>query len=234
MTIQSNVVEVYNKLNSFFNDVDYVKFMNHGYYPPFELVKDEQQVNQASLYACLLNEINTDNLKILDVGCGRGGGVNIYSKYYQFSEVHGCDINQIGINHCKATIENVQFKVSDAENLEYEDEYFDIVTNVESSHCYKDIDKFHREVFRVLKPNGYFLYTDIEPKLGSINNYFNTKKREDITNNVFLASKDDLNRLKQLPETKQKYWLLNLAERCYNDYQDRTNVYKTFTFIKKE
>ena len=119
MTTQSNVVEVYNKLNNFFNDVDYVKFMNHGYYPPFELVKNEQQANQASLYAYLLNEINTDNLKILDIGCGRGGGVNIFSKYYQFSEVHGCDINEIGINHCKANVDNVQFKVSDAENLEY-------------------------------------------------------------------------------------------------------------------
>lgn len=231
-----NRIEEYNKLNDFFNGVDYIKFMNHGYYPPFDLVKNEIQANQASLYACLLNEINTANLKILDVGCGRGGGVDILSKYYQFSEVHGCDINEVGINYCKSYIKNVDFKVSDAEDLDYEDGYFDIVINIESSHCYKNVNKFYSEVARVLKPNGYFLYTDIDinPKKYNIDNYFNLYKVSDITKNVALASKNDLINLNKLPETKQKDWLFDLAVRCYMQYNNQANIYKTFTFTKKE
>jgi SAM-dependent methyltransferase len=34
------------------------------------------------------------------------------------------------------------------------------VINVESSHCYGHIDKFFAEAARVLRPGGWFLYTD--------------------------------------------------------------------------
>tara|TARA_R110000868_G_scaffold84890_1_gene239152 strand:+ start:109 stop:807 length:699 start_codon:yes stop_codon:yes gene_type:complete len=232
MKPQNEIIQEYNRLHNFFNEVDYVKFMNHGYYPPFELVKNEPQKNQASLYVYLLDGINTNNLKVLDVGCGRGGGINILKKYYQFSEIHGCDINEIGIDYCKSYINNVEFKINDAENLNYENEYFDIVINIESSHCYKNIDKFHNEVFRVLKPNGYFLYADIDPILNNIKNYFNVEKATNITNNVFLSAKDDIINLEKLSETKQKYWLLNLAKKCCDNYGNKNNSYKTYILKK--
>merc|ERR1712242_369609 len=37
---------------------------------------------------------------------------------------------------------------------------FDVVLNVESSHNYPNFDQFAAEVFRVLKPGGFFLWTD--------------------------------------------------------------------------
>ena len=37
---------------------------------------------------------------------------------------------------------------------------FDAVVNVESSHCYGSFEAFLREVNRVLKPGGHFLYAD--------------------------------------------------------------------------
>ena len=37
---------------------------------------------------------------------------------------------------------------------------FDVVYNIESSHCYPNCQQFFAEVHRVLKPGGYFLYTD--------------------------------------------------------------------------
>ena len=36
----------------------------------------------------------------------------------------------------------------------------DVVINVESSHCYGNVARFHAEVARVLRPGGWFLYTD--------------------------------------------------------------------------
>lgn len=48
-----------------------------------------------------------------------------------------------------------------AERLPIRDASVDILLNVESSHLYADMDAFLREVFRVLKPGGYFCWADL-------------------------------------------------------------------------
>ena len=45
--------------------------------------------------------------------------------------------------------------------MPFESNTFDIIINVESSHCYDSMNKFINEVTRVLKPGGYFLFCDI-------------------------------------------------------------------------
>merc|ERR1712045_162299 len=44
--------------------------------------------------------------------------------------------------------------------LPFEDNSFDIVIDVESSHVYSDFPRFLKEVHRVLKPGGSFCWTD--------------------------------------------------------------------------
>jgi len=60
-------------------------------------------------------------------------------------------------------ISNLEFRTGDASNLPVENESVDLVVNVESSHCYPDFTAFIREVERVLKPGGHFMYTDFLP-----------------------------------------------------------------------
>ena len=55
--------------------------------------------------------------------------------------------------------------VGNAEELPFDPESFDVVYNVESSHCYANIAAFLREVFRVLKPRGKFCWTDIRDRV---------------------------------------------------------------------
>ena len=42
---------------------------------------------------------------------------------------------------------------------------YDIVLNVESSHCYPDLPKFLSEAKRVLRPGGFFVWTDLYPEM---------------------------------------------------------------------
>ena len=49
---------------------------------------------------------------------------------------------------------------ADAEKLPFDDESFDAIINVESSHCYPHIDSFLSEVRRVLAPGGCFGIVD--------------------------------------------------------------------------
>jgi SAM-dependent methyltransferase len=76
--------------------------------------------------------------------------------------------------------------VGTAMALPVADASFDVVTNVESSHCYPDIEAFYREVARVLRPGGIFLYTDLLPSDPDLTG-FDCLRRDDITSQVLAA-----------------------------------------------
>jgi SAM-dependent methyltransferase len=100
------------------------------------------------------------------VGCGRGGTVFVIKQFFQPLSVQGIDLSPKAIAFCRANhrYDNVRFDEGDAEKLPFDAEQFDVVTNVESSHSYPNLSEFYAEVFRVLVPGGYFLYTDSFPE----------------------------------------------------------------------
>ncbi|MFA4864868.1 MAG: class I SAM-dependent methyltransferase, partial [Bacteroidales bacterium] len=80
--------------------------------------------------------------------------------------------------------------------LHFQDNTFDVVINVESSHRYSKMDRFLKEVYRVLKPGGYFLFADFRHeneleklKIQLKNSNFILVKKEIITANVLEALK---------------------------------------------
>lgn len=151
--IKSNVVESYRFVNKVISDS---QFLNDGYYDV-----ETGYSNQENLYFHLVRDMDISKSEILDVGCGRGGGLNLlYSKIGCLSAT-GIDITPENISFCKKThSDKINFLVGDAEQLEFDDNSFDIVFNIESAHCYPNFDKFLSEVVRVLKPGGKFLFTD--------------------------------------------------------------------------
>ncbi|QDU31359.1 Phthiotriol/phenolphthiotriol dimycocerosates methyltransferase [Anatilimnocola aggregata] len=58
-------------------------------------------------------------------------------------------------------MEGLSFVVGDAENLPFEDDTFDAVVNVESSHCYRSDPAFLAQVRRVLRTGGHVLFADL-------------------------------------------------------------------------
>jgi len=221
----------FTNLNNFFEPTK-ISFMNHGYYPPNDLIKEEDQdfKNQISLYLSLFDNLKFENKKILEVGCGRGGGIKALNKYFNFKEIHACDLNKSNIEYCK--IDNnsdIKFKVSDAQKLDYEDNYFDIFLSVESSHNYENFPLFFNEVKRVLKPDGIFIYTDLGPTIYSFPNFFPLFKhivRTDITENVANACKDDIINFKNLKVKQEiREWHINIAKLGYREYSKRNNQF---------
>ena len=88
------------------------------------------------------------------MGSGRGGGASYISRHLKPKSVVGIDISKNAVRLCKSTHQypNLSFYVGDSEKIPFEDESFDVVLNVESSHCYGNILLFLTEVKRVLKP----------------------------------------------------------------------------------
>ncbi|WP_308170461.1 phthiotriol/phenolphthiotriol dimycocerosates methyltransferase [[Mycobacterium] fortunisiensis] len=102
-------------------------------------------------------------MRVLEVGCGHGGGASYIMRTFGAESYVGLDLNAVGITFCRRRhhVPGLEFIEGDAEQLPFRAESFDAVINVESSHFYPHFTQFLSEVTRVLRPGGEFLYTDI-------------------------------------------------------------------------
>lgn len=147
-----------------------VIFMNYGFskenYSLNLPENHEKHRYSIQLYDFIASGVEIKDKSILEIGCGRGGGLSYINRTYKPKSAIGIDLNQKAINFCKSFYhgENITFKQGDAQILNFSDNCFDVVINVESSHRYPEVDKFINEVNRVLKPGGFFLFTDFRHK----------------------------------------------------------------------
>lgn len=201
------LITEFNSLNSVFGVNKDLNFLNHGYYPIDPRLENSDIFLKtcASLYLKTLGDVSqTESKSLLEVGCGRGAGLDTIEKYYPNIKLFGCDLVGSNIAHAKAIGNDVDYRVGDALDLKYECQTFDYVLNVESSHCYSDLSKFYSEVHRLLKPNGLFLYSDLgidvkdlQDRHSKWEKYFDVEYFEDITQNVFDSCNEMLKLLRQ-------------------------------------
>ena len=144
-----------------------VVFLNWGYEedPPMGLPLDEaDEANRYSiqLYHQTANQIDLSGKKVLEISCGHGGGASYLMRTMHPASYTGLDFNSAAIDFCRKrhNLPGLDFVQGDAENLPFADGSFDSVINVEASHIYPNVQHFFSEVARVLRPGGYFLYTD--------------------------------------------------------------------------
>jgi phthiocerol/phenolphthiocerol synthesis type-I polyketide synthase E len=178
-------------------------FLNYGYIangsPEFSRVSLPAQYinrNSVKLVLELIGDCDLSGRTMLDVGCGRGGTIFVAKTFFNPKRLAGIDLSSSAIEFDRRVHHDprVEFYEGDAEKLAFDNDSFDIVTNVESSHSYPSIQAFYSEVFRVLVPGGYFLYTDLlavqraEHCLGLLQHLgFLLERRRDITRNVMLS-----------------------------------------------
>lgn len=147
-----------------------VLFMNYGYHDDNEFIElaDQDEINRYSiqLYHRLAKMTEIKDKNILEIGCGRGGGLDYIARTFKPATALGIDLDKraaiFGNSHYK--ISGLKFEQGNAQCLNLIDSSMDVIFNVESSHRYLQFDKFMDEVYRVLKPGGYFLFTDFRTK----------------------------------------------------------------------
>jgi len=146
-------------------------FMNYGYRSPEVPAPaldpaDEPDRSCIQLYDVVARGAPLAGRDLLEVGCGRGGGAAYVARALGPRRVVAVDLSPRAIALCRGRFRqpNLSFQVGDAEQLPFPDGAFDVVLNVESSHCYGRFDLFLREVRRVLRPGGQFLYADFRPQ----------------------------------------------------------------------
>ncbi|HTB58006.1 MAG TPA: methyltransferase domain-containing protein [Polyangia bacterium] len=150
-------------------------FMNYGYrapaavagQPPLELeMGDEDNRSCIQLYDLVARGAPVSGRDLLEVGCGRGGGADYLARKLDPRRIVAVDLSPRAVALCRRRFAHprLSFEVADAERLPFPVASFDVVLNVESSHCYGHFDAFLGEVRRVLRPEGHFLYADFRPR----------------------------------------------------------------------
>lgn len=132
-------------------------------------------VNKIGLFNCeriLYKKYLDFSDKILDVGCGAGRTtIPLYNMGYR--NIIGLDIAEEMIKSAKSLCNNIDFVVGDATNLQYNDQIFDkIIFSFNGLMLIPKIEnriKALREINRVLKDEGYFIFSTpyIDNKLNS-------------------------------------------------------------------
>jgi len=102
--------------------------------------------------------------KVLDAGCGSGRNL-VYFLQNGF-EVYGIDPNAEAVGAVKTLSKNLapdnpqtNFKVAAAEDMPFDDQYFDLVicsAVLHFAHSEQHFDRMLRSMWRVLKPGGFF------------------------------------------------------------------------------
>lgn len=100
---------------------------------------------------------------ILDVGCGEGTLLEILRK--QNNEVFGVDASQNGINKCQPKKLTCYLLDLNHHYLPFKDDYFDVVTCLETMEHLENPYHCLREIKRVLKKEGLFLISIPNPKM---------------------------------------------------------------------
>ncbi|QAA82725.1 SAM-dependent methyltransferase [Aequorivita sp. H23M31] len=122
-------------------------FNDEGYY---------QQVKE-------INEYIKPNFKVLELGCGKGFNSHYLASSNTKSQFHGIDISKTHLKYAKKrakNLRNLQPSYGNFHSLNFDDNTFDIVFELESV-CHSDSPKtVLDEVYRVLKTGGKFILYD--------------------------------------------------------------------------
>jgi ubiquinone/menaquinone biosynthesis C-methylase UbiE len=100
--------------------------------------------------------------RVLDLGCGSGWATRLLARMVSdgpegFGQVVGVDVSDEMIRRARETskdFENVLYVWGSAQQIPWEENYFDKVLSVESFYYYADQDRALNELFRVMAPRG--------------------------------------------------------------------------------
>jgi ubiquinone/menaquinone biosynthesis C-methylase UbiE len=193
------------KYNRFFSSIPGFGFMNDGYVEldqhGFPTVSTDNELAeqfqpwryQAQLYKKCLDvariDRHADQGTLLDLSCGKGGGLAFIKEHYKFNKLIGVDLNPNHINLCQNAIKDVEFLTGSALAVPLANNSVDAIITVEATAYYDPFENYIKETYRLLEPGGLLIQASPDPV--NINLYadqgFKLNYIQNITKNVRMA-----------------------------------------------
>lgn len=134
------------------------EFLNYGYW---DENTHDQKIACENLMERLLALIPEKTGNILDVACGKGGTTRYLLKYYQPHNVMGINISERQLKAAQVNAPGCTFLLMNATYLAFPEAFFDNIICVEAAFHFDTRNMFLKEAYRVLKPGGTLVLSDI-------------------------------------------------------------------------
>ncbi len=112
-----------------------------------------------AMFALLPAEMT--GLRVLSLGCGSGEDCQEFAS--RGAKVVGVDISEKLIEKARAAYPECEYHVMDMQNIDFEDESFDVVYSSLAVHYLDDWGRMLKNTTRVLKPGGIFQFSMVHP-----------------------------------------------------------------------
>ncbi|MBI9106829.1 MAG: class I SAM-dependent methyltransferase [Spirochaetales bacterium] len=110
---------------------------------------------------------------VLDIGCGGGAAVKLFSEMMGNSKICGIDYSDEmvrlagNVNRARIRTGTVEINAGSVAEIPYEDGLFNIITAFDTINFWNDYTKAFSEIDRVLKENGVLVIVNGCPQEGS-------------------------------------------------------------------
>jgi ubiquinone/menaquinone biosynthesis C-methylase UbiE len=142
--------------------------------------------------------------EVLSLGCGSGEDCN-YLKLKGAQKVIGIDISEKLIKIATNSYPKCKFQTMDMEKIHFKDESFDLVFSSLALHYIENWTKVLEKVYKVLKPDSYFIFSCNHP----------------IYNSMKETENNDTTKIQQLARIKNKE---NNEVKIIGDYLNRRKM----------
>jgi 2-polyprenyl-3-methyl-5-hydroxy-6-metoxy-1,4-benzoquinol methylase/spore coat polysaccharide biosynthesis protein SpsF (cytidylyltransferase family) len=128
--------------------------------------KSQKEGDILRMHYELAKKYIAENDNVLDVACGNGWGSAMITPVAK--RVIGVDISEKSISEAKEKykISNLSFEIHNALNMDFKDEFFDVIISMETIE-HIDGENFLKEVYRILRKEGLFIVSTPQNCSGS-------------------------------------------------------------------
>ena len=123
-------------------------------YNEISKIYDDVRISDLALIQRLIQALpSRPDLRVLDIGCGTGNYTDLFQKLTQI-EVYGVEPSAGMLEKARHKNNHITFKIGQADNIPFDNDFFDFVYMTDVIHHVPDINAMFAEIWRVLKPGG--------------------------------------------------------------------------------